>query len=242
MAGLVQIRNVPDETRQGLKARAAARGESLNDYLLKLLIRTPHVRLCGRFSRSQGTVLALRGLVGGPHQGRPRQQIVIVTDCSVVADALVSIRTDSIGEHLDDERPSHSRAHRLRSGVGREGAGAWWSHLGASCADLLLGFDRLPITRWDFAHDLRVPPSSSGTRSRRTTLPTWCLRNPSAAHWSPATADWRRPLTHGSKSWCSDAQELAMTFHSSSRWAISVDRRSRSLESRTARSAGSALT
>ena len=38
MAGLVQIRNVPDETRQGLKARAAARGESLNDYLLKLLI------------------------------------------------------------------------------------------------------------------------------------------------------------------------------------------------------------
>jgi len=38
MAGLVQIRNVPDEARQALKARAAARGESLNDYLLKLLI------------------------------------------------------------------------------------------------------------------------------------------------------------------------------------------------------------
>ncbi len=38
MAGLVQIRNVPEETRQGLKARAAARGESLNDYLRKLLI------------------------------------------------------------------------------------------------------------------------------------------------------------------------------------------------------------
>ena len=38
MAGLVQIRNVPDETRQALKARAAARGESLNEYLLKLLI------------------------------------------------------------------------------------------------------------------------------------------------------------------------------------------------------------
>ncbi len=37
MAGLVQIRNVPDETRQALKARAAARGESLNEYLLKLL-------------------------------------------------------------------------------------------------------------------------------------------------------------------------------------------------------------
>lgn len=38
MAGLVQIRNVPDEARQALKARAAARGESLNEYLLKLLI------------------------------------------------------------------------------------------------------------------------------------------------------------------------------------------------------------
>ena len=34
MAGLVQIRNVPDEARQALKARAAARGESLNEYLL----------------------------------------------------------------------------------------------------------------------------------------------------------------------------------------------------------------
>ena len=38
MAGLVQIRNVPDETRQALKARAAARGESLNEFLLKMLI------------------------------------------------------------------------------------------------------------------------------------------------------------------------------------------------------------
>jgi plasmid stability protein len=38
MTGLVQIRNVPDEARQALKARAAARGESFNEYLLKLLI------------------------------------------------------------------------------------------------------------------------------------------------------------------------------------------------------------
>lgn len=38
MAGLVQIRNVPDDARQALKARAAARGESLNEYLLKLLV------------------------------------------------------------------------------------------------------------------------------------------------------------------------------------------------------------
>jgi plasmid stability protein len=38
MAGLVQIRNVPDDARHALKARAAARGESLNEYLLRLLI------------------------------------------------------------------------------------------------------------------------------------------------------------------------------------------------------------
>jgi plasmid stability protein len=38
MAGLVQIRNVPDETRRVLKARAAARGVSLNDLLLDLLV------------------------------------------------------------------------------------------------------------------------------------------------------------------------------------------------------------
>lgn len=38
MAGLVQIRNVPDDTRRELKARAAARGVSLNDLLLDLLV------------------------------------------------------------------------------------------------------------------------------------------------------------------------------------------------------------
>lgn len=38
MAGLVQIRNVPEGTRRALKARAAAEGRSLNDYLLELLV------------------------------------------------------------------------------------------------------------------------------------------------------------------------------------------------------------
>ena len=38
MSGLVQIRNVPDETRRELKARAASRGVSLNDLLLELLV------------------------------------------------------------------------------------------------------------------------------------------------------------------------------------------------------------
>jgi antitoxin FitA len=39
MSSLLQIRNVPDEARRALKARAADRGESLNAYLLKLLDR-----------------------------------------------------------------------------------------------------------------------------------------------------------------------------------------------------------
>lgn len=37
MGVLLQIRNVPEETRSALKERAARRGESLNTYLLHLL-------------------------------------------------------------------------------------------------------------------------------------------------------------------------------------------------------------
>ena len=39
MPGLLQIRDVPVETRRALKARAAARGVSLNAYLLDVLHR-----------------------------------------------------------------------------------------------------------------------------------------------------------------------------------------------------------
>ncbi|MGH3318913.1 MAG: FitA-like ribbon-helix-helix domain-containing protein [Streptosporangiaceae bacterium] len=39
MSSLLQIRNVPDDARRTLKARAAARGESLNAYLLELVER-----------------------------------------------------------------------------------------------------------------------------------------------------------------------------------------------------------
>ena len=39
MSHLVQIRNVPDDARRELKARAAARGESLNSYLLGLIAK-----------------------------------------------------------------------------------------------------------------------------------------------------------------------------------------------------------
>lgn len=39
MSPLLQIRNVPDDARRALKARAASRGESLNTYLLDLIER-----------------------------------------------------------------------------------------------------------------------------------------------------------------------------------------------------------
>ncbi len=39
MSPLLQIRNVSDETRRVLKARAAERGESLNSYLLDVIGR-----------------------------------------------------------------------------------------------------------------------------------------------------------------------------------------------------------
>lgn len=39
MGSLLQIRDVPDDVRRALKARAAAQGESLNSYLLRLLAR-----------------------------------------------------------------------------------------------------------------------------------------------------------------------------------------------------------
>lgn len=39
MGTLLQIRNVPEDTRNILKARAAQRGESLNSYLLDLIDR-----------------------------------------------------------------------------------------------------------------------------------------------------------------------------------------------------------
>lgn len=39
MAGLVQIRDVPEKTRRIMKGRAAARGQSLNAYLLDVINR-----------------------------------------------------------------------------------------------------------------------------------------------------------------------------------------------------------
>lgn len=39
MGSLLQIRDVPERARRGLKARAAARGQSLNAYLLDVIDR-----------------------------------------------------------------------------------------------------------------------------------------------------------------------------------------------------------
>jgi plasmid stability protein len=39
MSSMLQIRNVPEDTRRALKARAATCGKSLNSYLLDLVVR-----------------------------------------------------------------------------------------------------------------------------------------------------------------------------------------------------------
>lgn len=39
MPSLLQVRNVPDDARRALKARAAARGMSLNAYLLEVIAK-----------------------------------------------------------------------------------------------------------------------------------------------------------------------------------------------------------
>lgn len=64
----MQVRNVPDETRRTLKARAAARGESLNAYVLDVLTREvarPTVAevLERAAARSEQTPVSSAGLV-----------------------------------------------------------------------------------------------------------------------------------------------------------------------------------
>jgi len=63
---LLQIRNVPEDTRRALKARAAASGRSLNAYLLDMLRREvarPSVgevleRAAGRAEHSSASALS----------------------------------------------------------------------------------------------------------------------------------------------------------------------------------------
>jgi antitoxin FitA len=56
--GLIQIRDVPDDVHRTLKARAAARGTSLSDYLLSELMRvarTPTPEELDERIRSRGS-------------------------------------------------------------------------------------------------------------------------------------------------------------------------------------------
>lgn len=72
MAGLLQIRNVPEPARRTLKARAARAGKSLNSYLLDVIDREvsrPSVdevleRAAGRSERSAVSAL------GAVHEAR----------------------------------------------------------------------------------------------------------------------------------------------------------------------------
>ena len=44
MSKLIQIRDVPDEVHERLRARAAARGESLNTYMRRMVVREAEER------------------------------------------------------------------------------------------------------------------------------------------------------------------------------------------------------
>ncbi len=81
---------------------------------------------------------------------------MIVTDCSVVVDALVGNQADAIGEHLNDERLSAPALidFEVVSAVRGLTLGGHISEHRAR--DLLRDFDQLPITRWNSADDLRV--------------------------------------------------------------------------------------
>jgi len=82
VSGLLQIRNVPDDARRALKARAAARGESLNAYLLTVLTReasTPTVaevlhRAASRTERAQGSAVDVLAAARGDREAPGRER------------------------------------------------------------------------------------------------------------------------------------------------------------------------
>lgn len=78
MSSLLQIRDVPEDSRRELKARAAARGESLNAYMLELIERDvaqPTVaevleRAAGRSERSSASALEVTDTARSERTGR----------------------------------------------------------------------------------------------------------------------------------------------------------------------------
>ena len=82
MSSLLQIRQVPDEVRRALKARAAARGESMNAYLLNLLEReiarpTAAEVLDRAARRSERALVSAMDVIGAARSERDdhRQQV-----------------------------------------------------------------------------------------------------------------------------------------------------------------------
>ncbi|CAN5572936.1 hypothetical protein BH20ACT18_BH20ACT18_08800 [soil metagenome] len=78
VGSLLQIRNVPDDARRALKARAAARGESLNAYLLDLINRevarpTVSEVLKRASSRAERTEVSAIDVVDAARMGRDEQ-------------------------------------------------------------------------------------------------------------------------------------------------------------------------
>lgn len=79
MSSLLQIRNVPEQTRRALKARAAARGESLNAYVLELLegavARPTTAEVLERARRrSERAAISSREVIAAARAQRERRQ------------------------------------------------------------------------------------------------------------------------------------------------------------------------
>lgn len=80
MSSPIQIRNVPDDQRRVLRARAAARGESLNRYLLRLIeqeVSRPTVeqvlaRAAQRSERAQGSAVDELAQARAERESKPR--------------------------------------------------------------------------------------------------------------------------------------------------------------------------
>ena len=81
---------------------------------------------------------------------------MIVVDCSIVVDAMVGADAEEIGKRLEVERlvaPSLLDFEFLSAIRGLTLGGQVSEH---RARDLLHDFDRLPVTRWGFAGDLRA--------------------------------------------------------------------------------------
>jgi antitoxin FitA len=75
MSRSIQIRNVPDHVHKALRARAAAAGQSLSDYLLQELVRVaerpPVADVLARADGRSGGTAAAR-IVAAVRSGRDR--------------------------------------------------------------------------------------------------------------------------------------------------------------------------